>query len=351
MPEKIRKTKKIKERETKKPLLNKKLLVISITLAVIIILGAAIYQFFWQASESQVKFTLKAAIIDQLSEDENFRNQTFINEITAILEEYNFSVTYYDYTKTDVAFFKGLAKANYGIIILRLHSALREGGSTVDFFTSERYDPKKHTQEQKEGLLVNGTIIYSGKQFFAFTPKFVEKLDGTFPKSIIIAMGCQTLNKTAGQPMAKAFCNKGASVYIGWTGWISVTHSDNEITKLIRRLFYGNETIEKAVGEAEPDYSFGIPSNLKFYPDSPSAKNLKISDLIKEASLTKSALFKGFHAIEEELVKRFNSPATVMYNWLRRLSPVKFNAFNFLTSSASAAFSKTSFIHFSKSPR
>ncbi|MEM2250014.1 MAG: hypothetical protein QXP16_04880, partial [Candidatus Bathyarchaeia archaeon] len=322
---------------------------ISITLAVIIILGAVIYQFFWQASESHVKFTLKAAIIDQLSEDANFRNQTFIDKISEILRNCSFSVTYYNYTETNVAFFKGLAKANYGIIILRLHSALREGGLAVDFFTSERYDPKKHTQEQKEGLLVNGTIIYSGKQFFAFTPRFVEKLDGTFPKSIIIAMGCQTLNKTAGQPMAKAFCNKGASVYIGWTGWISVTHSDNEITKLITRLFYGDETIEKAVGEAKPDYSFGIPSYLDFYPDS--SGNLKISDLINEVSSTKSALFEGFHAIEEELVKRLNSPATVIYNWLRRLSPVKFNILNFLISSASATFSKTSYIHFSKSPR
>ncbi|MBS7622042.1 hypothetical protein KEJ32_08035, partial [Candidatus Bathyarchaeota archaeon] len=181
MPENTKKIKKIREKKAEKPLLNKKLLVISITLAAIIILGAIIYQFFWRTSKSEVKFSPKAAIIDQLSEDENLRNQTFVNEITAVLKGYKFSVTYHDYTETNVTFFKGLAKANYGIIILRLHSALREDGSTVDFFTSERYNPYSYTKEQEEGLLVNGTILSSGKQYFAFTSKFVEKLEGVFP--------------------------------------------------------------------------------------------------------------------------------------------------------------------------
>jgi len=46
MPEKTRKTKKVQEKETKKPLLNKKLLAISITLAATIILGAVLYPAF-----------------------------------------------------------------------------------------------------------------------------------------------------------------------------------------------------------------------------------------------------------------------------------------------------------------
>jgi len=354
MPEKTRKTKKIQEKEEKHPL-NKKLLAVSFTLAIIIILGVMLYQFFWRNQESEVKFSLKAAIIDQLSEDENLRNQTFVNEVSAILMEYNFSVDYYDYTKTNVAFFKGLAKANYGIIILRLHSALRMDGSAVDFFTSEPYKTDKYTKEQEEGLLVNGTIIYSGKQYFAFTSKFIEELEGTFPKSIVIAMGCQSLNQTAGQPMARAFCDrKGAKVYIGWSSWVSATHSDEETIKLLRRLLYENKTIGEAVGEAAPDFSCG-PSYLKFYPNSPSIRDLKISNLIKEAQTLntslKSALFKDFYITEVKLVKRFNSLVTVVYNWFRRFSPVKFAVFNFLISSASTASSRTSFIHFSKSPR
>jgi len=349
MPEKTRKTGKVKKIEEKPPL-NRKLLAVSIILAIVVIMGALLYQFFWRNQESLVKFSLKAAIIDQLSED--FPNKNFLGNITKMLEEYNFNVTYYNYTQTKVEFFKGLAKGDYGIIILRLHSALRIDGSAVDFFTSEPYDYYKYPKEQGDGLLVNGTLLYSGKQYFAFTPTFVEKLEGTFPKSIIIAMGCQSLNQTVKKQMAEAFCGKGAKVYIGWSGWVSVEHADEETVKLVKKLYW-NETIGEAIKEAFPDPTWG--SYLKIYPDIESIRNLRILDLIKEAEnsslLTKSSLFGYSYMAEVEFVKRFSSLATVINRWFRRLSPVKFARFSFLISSASCASSRTSFIHFSKSPR
>ncbi|MEM2387046.1 MAG: hypothetical protein QXO50_03415, partial [Candidatus Bathyarchaeia archaeon] len=121
MSEKDKRARKVQGKESKKPLLDKKLLTISIMLAVVIIFGAVIWRFLSQSSESEVKFSLKAAIIDQLSEDANLRNPAFVKEITAILNESGFSVSYHNYTETNVTFFRGLAKANYGIIILRVH--------------------------------------------------------------------------------------------------------------------------------------------------------------------------------------------------------------------------------------
>ncbi|MBS7635993.1 hypothetical protein KEJ37_01385 [Candidatus Bathyarchaeota archaeon] len=345
MPENTKKIKKIREKKAEKPLLNKKLLVISITLAAIIILGAIIYQFFWRASESEVRFSLKAAIIDQLSED--LYNKAFVDNVTKILNDFGFKVTYYNHTRTKVEFFKGLAKGNYGIIILRTHAALRKDGSAVDFFTSEHYVSTNYEELQNKGLLVKGELNISGiiKEYFAFTSDFVKELEGTFPKSIVIAMGCQTLNLTAGQSMAKAFCDtKGAKVYIGWSSWVLIEHSDKETIKLIHGLLHENKAIGKAVEEA------GVygKARLSFYPES--AGNLKISDLIAEAELSSSSL-KGFYTTEIFSVRCFSSLATIMYNWFRRLSPIKFAIFNFLTSSASVASSRTSFIHFSKSPR
>ncbi len=353
MSEKDKRARKVQGKESKKPLLDKKLLTISIMLAVVIIFGAVIWRFLSQSSESEVKFSLKAAIIDQLSEDANLRNPAFVKEITAILNESGFSVSYHNYTETNVTFFRGLAKANYGIIILRVHAALREGDSTVDFFTSEPYRSDMYVKEQNERLLVNGTIFYpTRRHYFAFSSKFVERLEGTFPQSIVIAMGCQTLNQTAGQPMAKAFCDvKKAKVYIGWSSWVSVQHSDEEIIKLMKRLLRENKTIRDAVGNASQDPYWG--AYLKFYPES--ARDLKILDLIGEARistyLVKFAMFEGFSINQIESVNRFNSLATVTYSWFRRFSPVKFALFNLPISSAKNASSKTSFIHLSKSPR
>jgi len=352
MPEKTRKIKKVQEKETKKPLIKKKWLAISIALAVTIILGAVLYQLFWRIQEGEVKFSLKAAIIDQLSKD--FYNQTFVDTLTNILNEAGFKVEYYNYSKTNVEFFKGLAKGNYGIIILRIHAALRKDGSTVDFFTSEKYVANNHKELQDKGLLVMGELNISGtiENYFAFTPEFVKELEGTFPKSIVIAMGCQTLNTTAGQPMAKAFCDKkGAKVYIGWSSWVSIKHSDEETIKLINGLLRENKTIGEAIRNADMDPYYG--AYLKFYPES--ARDLRVSNLIGEAqtlsSSMKPTMLKGFYIAKISPVKRFNSLATAMYSWFRRFSPVRFAVFNFLISSASAVSSRISFIHFSKSPR
>jgi hypothetical protein len=351
MLEKTRQTRKIQKQE-KKPLLNKKLLAISIILAITIIVGAVLYQYIWRNQEAEVKFSLKAAIIDQLSKD--FYNQTFVETLTNILNEAMFKVEYYNYTKTNVEFFKGLAKGNYGIIILRTHAALRKNGSTVDFFTSEKYVANHYKELQDKGLLVVGELNISGtiEKYFALTPEFVENLEGNFPKSIVIAMGCQTLNETAGQPMAKAFCDiKSAKVYIGWSSWVSVKHSDEETIKLVSRLLRENKTIGGAIKDAKRDPNYG--AYLKFYPES--ARDLRVSSLIEEAKTSgfsvKSTALEGFYIDRISPVKRFNSLATVMYSWFRRFSPVRFAVFNFLTSSASTASSRTSFIHFSKSPR
>ncbi|MDW8040330.1 MAG: hypothetical protein RMJ03_02760 [Nitrososphaerota archaeon] len=275
MPEKARKA----QGEVKKSL-NIKLLTVSTVLAAAIITSSILYQFFWRPSrESEVKFSLKAAIIDQLGED--FFNQTFISAVTTLLERYNFTVEYHGYNQANVEFFRRFAKSNYGVIILRTHVALRKDGSVVDFFTSERYVSTKHRELQDKGLLVKGELNVSGtvKEFFAFTPDFVRELEGTFPQSIVIAMGCHSLNRTSGQPMAKAFCDKGAKVYIGWSSLVSASHSDREITKLIKRLLDGNETIKEAVKKASPEFMWGTRSELMFYP--PAVENLRVPDLIR----------------------------------------------------------------------
>jgi len=354
---KTRKIKKASEKGVNKPSINRKLLAISMTLSALIVLGVVV-SFSMGVSETEVKFSLKAAIIDPLSEDEFLRNQTFVNTVTDILKRHNFDVTYYDYTQTNVEFFRKLAENNYGVILLRTHAALREGDSTVDLFTSERYDITRYSDLQGRRLLVMGKLNISGevRKYFAFSSNFIRELPGVFPKSIVVAMGCQTLNQTSGISMAKAFCEKGATVYIGWSGWVSASHTDKEITKLIQRLFDGNEPIKNAVKNATPEMIGGTISELVFYPATDEVGNLKISDLINEAQASnksvKKAGLNGYgDVVKTTSVKRFNSFATVAYSWLRRFSPVNCPSFNFLISSARCSSSKTSIVHFSKSPR
>jgi hypothetical protein len=270
------KRKKEKVPQEKKLFSNKQLIIAAVLVATIA-LGFLLSAFLLQTRE--VKFSSKAAIIDQLGKD--FPNTEFNETVASLLENNGFNVSYHRSESVNVTFYKELAKYNYGIIILRAHSALRKGETIVDFFTSEEYSEDKYVSEQDNGLLTRGYYSWEPNKFyFAVTPKFIENLEGSFPKSIIIAMGCNSLNETCIE-MANAFINKGAKAYIGWTGLVDSSHTDSETIKLLRRLLDENQTITDAVSKASPDWQYYPPSEMKYYPLS--AGNLKISDLMAEA--------------------------------------------------------------------
>jgi hypothetical protein len=218
-------------------------------------------------------FPLTAGIIDQLAEE--FPDPSFVKNATAILKEQGFNVTYHNET-VDVAFYNRLTQFSYGIIILRAHAALRTDNSTVDLFTSEPYDLSTHRTEQDNGLLVEGFLNYSvpEKTYFAVTSEFIKNLQGSFPRSIVIAMGCNTLLPKM-QQMAEAFYQKGAAAFIGWNGYVLDINTDTETLTILKNLVSNNQMIGDSIRNIY-DTSYG--STLNCYPQS--AQNLRISDLI-----------------------------------------------------------------------
>jgi len=252
--------------------------IVTVMLVLLITVVSSIFLLF--IHPLPVLFSLKAAIIDQLGAE--LPNPAFVNNATITLEAYGFNVTYYNET-IDVDFFKELAKRNYGVVILRAHSALRDDNSTVDLFTSERYVSSAHSDEQENGLVVKGTLNYTGtpQKYFAVTSKFIENLEGTFPKSIIIAMGCWGLKPGLEQTLAGAFVRKGATAFLGWTNLVGYSHSDDETSKLLTNLFVHNKTLDEAVGGTERDFWY-YGSQMRYYPSE--AGSLRISDLVAEAN-------------------------------------------------------------------
>jgi len=246
----------------KKLLSNKRLAILSIALAATVVFGYLFLQIFMQTSE--IEFSFKAAIIDQVGE--NFPStpesaREFNETVTSLLEDAGFNVSYHKSKSITVNFYKGLAKYNYGLIILRAHSAHREDETLVDIFTSEEF---------KEGMysdVTRGNYTWQpGKFYFAITPKFIENLEGYFPKSIIIAMGCWSL-KPNYEEMADAFIKRGAKAYIGWTDPVSMSHSDNSTARFLQYLLVNNMTISGAIKECNkiPDPE-AFPSKLSCYP-------------------------------------------------------------------------------------
>jgi flagellar basal body-associated protein FliL len=257
MPEKTRKTGKVKKIEEKPPL-NRKLLAVSIILAIIIIMGALLYQFFWRTQE--VKFPLKAAIVDQLGE--SIQNPYFKKNVTDLLVNQNFTVVYNSSEEVTVNFFKKLPKSNCGLYILRVHSAVRNNTDLIDFFTCELYRENMY-DEYGDRLSVGWYQWEPDKKYFAIGPGFVEVMDGTFPKSIIIAMGCKSLKYPT---MAQAFLINGAQLYIGWTDDVDANDSDNLTFRLMELLFKYNKTISEAIEECNRVPRQYWQSKLDYFP-------------------------------------------------------------------------------------
>jgi hypothetical protein len=270
-------------RKEKKRFSSKQLMVISIIIASIIALGSVLSFLLSQKPEV---FSLRAAIIDQLEEE--FPNPSFVENVTNLLTTRGFNVTYYDKT-LDVNFFRGLANNRYGIIILRVHSALREDNKTVDLFTSEEFKSYNHGPERENGLLVRGEFLYTNKSYFAITSKFIESLEGGFPKSIVIAMGCWSL-KLGCEQMAMAYIDKGAKAYVGWTDIVLPKDTDSETFRLLQMLLNENRTLVDAVSRTNGYTYHGgnqtFYSHMRFYPSS--EENLTISKLITEAKVSSS---------------------------------------------------------------
>jgi hypothetical protein len=275
----------------KKKIPNKKLLALSISLNAIIIFGFIAYKMFFQNQET--KFSLKAAIVDQLSG--HFSNTTFIARATNLLTNVGFNVSYFSNESVTVPFYRQLVEGGYGIIIFRAHSALRANETIVDLFTSEKYDESKYLDYRTDGLLAKGEYLFeqgSDRFYFAIAPKFIERF-GSFPKSIIIAMGCWSL-KPGYYGMAQAFINRGAKAYVGWNETVLPKDTDYETAKFLEMFLGENKTLASAIDITgshtyhDPSINITVTSRIDFYPPLPSVGDLKISDLIAEAKGSKT---------------------------------------------------------------
>lgn len=188
----------------------------------------------------------KAAIVDQLSL--TFPNQSFVKTATNMLKNANYSVDYYPGEQVTVEFYGTLPTHEYGLIILRCHSALCEGGQApVALFTSEPYDKTKYVYEQLFNKITRAHYFVGDEEqfYFAVFPEFVRfDMNGRFNNTTIVMMGCDGLTYTH---MAEAFTYKGAKVCISWNKAVSASRTDQATIFLLQHLALEKQTIKKAV--------------------------------------------------------------------------------------------------------
>ena len=216
--------------------------------------------------------TPKAALIDHLSFSSPPPNDTFNDLCKTILEDAGFDFIYYGGEEVTVNFYKNLTTYDYSLIVLRVHSAVikdDQGNPTnlIGLFTSEicnETTESKYSLEISQGRLARAHLFTENDTYyFGITPWFVkESMVGNFEETVIIMMGCEGLNQTS---IAEALVQRGAKVYISWTGPVTISHTDDATIRLLQSLLQQNQTIKTAVEGISSDPTWRW-SKLDYYP-------------------------------------------------------------------------------------
>jgi len=267
---------------------ERRIATVVMTLTAIVIIFAsslAVYQSIKSTNPNEEPKNPKAVIVDQLSL--SIPNQTFAQKAKVILTEAGYAVDYYPGEKVTVNFYRNLATYGYKLIILRVHSALGSTGKPpLALFTSELYSASKYLSEQLYDQVTkvafNPEIYGDSNSYFGIMPDFVRySMNGKFDGAAIIMMGCDGIPHLGGDlryvGMAKAFVEKGAKVFISWSGPVLGSYSDTATIHLLQNLITEKQTVKKAVEDtmmevgSDPMYK----SQLQFYPRE--AENVEIN--------------------------------------------------------------------------
>jgi len=241
---------------------NQKLLYSTVSVTIVSVALLFGYYFFLTPKAE----TWQATLVDQLSIEPSFANLTrYFNEtLTSMLSNSGYDVKYYPGKDVTVNFYRDLPSKGGKITVLRVHSTVRTNSSFVDLFTSEEFKDGEHVELY--GQLSRAKFLVGSKEYFAIGPTFVNQtMSGRFDDSIIILMGCRSLET---ESMAKALIGKGAKVVVGWDDWIDIIRTDNATIFLLTKLLEDEPiitAIEKTNIKYPPTSRLDI-GRLKYYP-------------------------------------------------------------------------------------
>lgn len=251
----------------------------------LLVLGIAVLPLSCGGDIPVVSDGNRAAIIDQLYLREP--NPAFITQATQILESYGFSVDLWQGAQITVDFYRKLPSMGYRFILLRVHSGLLvsvENGKETELdntylFTAENYTTNRYVTDQLTNKVSNAMMEDNSPLVFAVNSDFIKSAKGKFDRTVVLAMGCESYKY---DDLPKAFVDKGASLFIGWSNVVTLDYVDNVTLDLLNNLCSENMTLAQGISRTTNDMGKDpyFDSNLKYYPAE--SGNLTVSELIQK---------------------------------------------------------------------
>jgi len=208
----------------------------------------ATQNYLWRIPAPHTGSSPRAVLIDELSLD--YPDPSFTSNVTLSLMSSGYSIDYIAPSASAVDFFRQLPSKNYDLVIIRAHT-----GSSQSIITTQPYSKSEYLLDQLSGKLV-AAQVESGPPYFALTPSFVRQaMTGRFLSSTIVLMGCAALEGT--HDLASAFLDKGASLFAGWNGPVTVIHMDTSTAVLVKQISTGRSPELVSNTEIRPDPVYG----------------------------------------------------------------------------------------------
>lgn len=179
------------------------------------------------------------------------------------------SQTYKD--NITVEFYRTLPNITRTILVLRVHAGVfaRDPTSPTYLFTTEPYDAGRYFVEQLSAQVLSGVLDPENKSetpVFTVGPAFITaSMQGNLSNTIVILSSCLGLYNNQ---LAQEIVKKGAVVFISWDEKVSLYHTDQAISLLIKTLVQDRGTVDEAVtkvmNEVGRDQTYN--SSLEYYP-------------------------------------------------------------------------------------
>ena len=186
--------------------------------------------------------TPKAVIVDGLYSSSP--NAAFLDNISTNLFAAGFRVDVYKGENATIDLLRNIG--GYAVLILRLHSAIDAYGNLY-IFSGE---PFAYSKYQSDLLLgnVKRARDFNGNEYFAIDIQLLgARTQDSLKGSTIVLMGC---NGTGSSRGVGGIIARGVNAFVGWNGYVDLSHSDQTTLVLIKALYSEKLSAEEAVQES-----------------------------------------------------------------------------------------------------
>ncbi|MEM2703397.1 MAG: hypothetical protein QXR45_09565, partial [Candidatus Bathyarchaeia archaeon] len=199
----------------------------------------------------------RAAIVDGIGFTRP--NPSFIQGVREMLEGAGLRVDVYEGGNVTIDLLRRIG--GYGLLILRLHSAIDPKYGFLYLFSAERFNETEYETrfngERRTGAVREG-ITFENETYFTLRADLLGYMNqGGLNGSTIILMGC---NGTNSEHAINRLFERGVKAIIAWDGYVDLNYTDKVTLKLIEAIYKKGISFEEAVNkimeESGPDPAY-----------------------------------------------------------------------------------------------